>query len=1016
MSLTTNTPPLVLRFGDAQLDVAHRQLLINGQPAKLGARAFDVLLVLIERRQRAVSKDELFELVWPDVVVEENNLQVHISALRKLLGPQVITTIPGRGYRFTLDLQAAGSAAKVNKSAEARAAEAPERSSSRISEKASVPHEVAPPLIERDVTLQRLRDQLRSVAGGSGHTVLLSGEAGIGKTSLLKALAARREEATLWWGACDALQTPHPLAPLQDIARSSEVGFRSLLGADSTRAALFEAVLTELQRSRRPTLFVIEDVHWADEATLDLIKFIGRRLDRAACLLVISYRDDELTAAHPLRGVLGELPAGLVTRLQLSRLTPAAVERLARNASRLPAGVYAATQGNPFFVTELLRHDEDSVPRSVQDLVLARFGRLGSGAQAIVRLASIVPAQIERWLVEELLGKDVALIEEGLNSGVLMATATAVSFRHELARVAIETSLSEPVARALHADVLAVLVREDRSRVSLARLVHHATRAGDSTAVLKFAPEAARQAQQRSAHREAAAHYLTALQHADAITDAARADLLEGCATECAAVAFNSEAIGSREQLAELLRRLGDPAREGLNLSRLANLYVGALRNAEADATSLRAIALLEALPPGRELATAYWMEALLRMLNRDCDESVQWARKSLVLAETLNDRELVTNARAALGPALMFSDYEAGCEQMTQALQMAREQELHGLVLTNMGNLGSGSGELFRFKVAEAWLRDSIAFATSQERDAAALYSTAWLALCELHLGRWDDAAAHASEVIARADTLSAAYIHVMAFVALGRVRTRRGDPGVADALDRALALAEASGTLQRVGPVRAARAEAAFARGDLVAADREAATALPLAERQRHPWFIGELAYWRWRCGALHQAPENCAAPFALEIAGRWREAAAAWDDLDCPYERSRALAEGDDASQREALAIFDELGARPAAEALRRRMRHAGVRGVTRGARPSTQTNPHHLTTREIEVLTLLSEGLTNPEIAERLCRSVRTVDHHLAAILAKLGVASRAEAVAVAAREGIAIQNGQRSTAV
>ena len=237
-------------------------------------------------------------------------------------------------------------------------------------------------LVERGELLQSLADRLRSVASGLGHCVLVSGEAGIGKTSLLKELAAQRGDAHLWWGACDALQTPHPLAPLQDIARSAEVGFGELLGSQSSRALLFEAVLTELQQSRHPVLLVIEDVHWADGATLDLLKFLGRRIDRAPCLLVITYRDDELTPTHPLRLLIGELPHSLVTRLDLPRLSAAGVELLARNALRSPAGLHAATHGNPFFVTEVLRYGIKGVPRGVQDLVLARFARLAPGVAA----------------------------------------------------------------------------------------------------------------------------------------------------------------------------------------------------------------------------------------------------------------------------------------------------------------------------------------------------------------------------------------------------------------------------------------------------------------------------------------------------------------------------------------------------------------------------------------------------------------------------------------------------------
>lgn len=394
-------------------------------------------------------------------------------------------------------------------------------------------------LVERDAVLREIEALLGGVARGSGHTVFVAGEAGIGKTSLLKVLAERRGDALLWWGACDALQTPHPLAPLLDIARASEVGFRALLGADADRGALFEAVLTELQRCRKPVLVVIEDVHWADAATLDLIKFLGRRIDRAPALLVTSYRDDELTPAHPLRRLLGELPASLITRIDLQRLTPQAVDLLARRALRSPAGIHAVTQGNPFFVSELLRLGMDAVPRSVQDLVLARYARLSPGAQALVRLASVVPARIERWLVERLLGADVERIEECLNSGLLMpAGSAALGFRHELARVAVESSLSEPVAQALHASVLQALEQPGAAPVPMARRVHHATRAGDHAAVLRTAPEAARQAEARGAHREAAAHWRTALDHArdQVVADSDRAAWLDACARECQAI------------------------------------------------------------------------------------------------------------------------------------------------------------------------------------------------------------------------------------------------------------------------------------------------------------------------------------------------------------------------------------------------------------------------------------------------------------------------------------------------
>lgn len=236
-------------------------------------------------------------------------------------------------------------------------------------------------LVERDAALLTFERQLAATRLGGGHLLLVSGEAGIGKTTLLKAMAERRGAATLWWGACDSLETPHPLAPVHDIARGTDVAFKALLQPEHARADLFEAVLATLQASRQPIVAVFEDVHWADDATLDLLKFLGRRIDRVPCLLILSWRDDEVAAAHPLRRLLGELPASLVTRLALEPLSAAAVDSLARAAMRSASGLHALTRGNPLFVSELLRHGAEGVPRGVQDLVLARYARLGAAAQ-----------------------------------------------------------------------------------------------------------------------------------------------------------------------------------------------------------------------------------------------------------------------------------------------------------------------------------------------------------------------------------------------------------------------------------------------------------------------------------------------------------------------------------------------------------------------------------------------------------------------------------------------------------
>lgn len=852
-------------------------------------------------------------------------------------------------------------------------------------------------LLERATALAVLKERLQE-ARTRGGVVLVTGEAGIGKSTLLQAGAASHD--LVWWGRCDALATPHPLAPLLDIAREAQPRFAALLSGP--RPALFDAVIDDLRGAPSPLLVVIEDAHWADDATLDLLKFLGRRIAGTRAVLAISFRDDEVTAAHPLRRLLGELPAAAVTRIDLARLSESAVEALARQAGRPVEGLFAATRGNPFFVTEVLRDAGAAVPRSVQDLVLARYARLSGAAQAILRVAALVPARIEHWLLDAVLSPAASELEACLSSGLLQGEGSFLHYRHELARAAIESSLQAPVSQALHRQLLQALVSSGRP-VAMARLAHHAGMADDTEAVRRFAPVAAEEAKSRESHREAVHHWEAALRCPSIDGDEAlRLDWLESYAQECHLLDRFDSAHEARRQIEARLERSDDVRRRALNLSHTALLYVHMTQNAQADAASQRAIELLEAVPPGPELATAYGVEASLRMLNREHELSLAWCGKAIELAQRFGQRGRELMSRVTAAVATMFVDYDAGCADALAVLAPALAERQHGVAASVLINLGSGSGELWHLAGAERWLNEAINFTTDHEMDGNLHYALAWLALCELRVGRWDMAGDRASHVVAR--TGAATISRLMALVALGRLRGLRGDPGARATLDEALTLAGSSDTLQRLAPVRAARAEAAWLRGDLAACDAEARTAFPLAQQRRHPWFIGELAAWCWRAGTLRTVPEHCAEPYALEIAGRWREAGDAWQRLGCPFERARALAEGDAAAQQEALIVFERLGAHPAAEALRRRLREAGIRGVARGARASTLSHPYGLTSTEMRILVLMSEGLRNADIAGRLHRSVRTVDHHVAAVLAKLEAANRLEAVRRAERDG------------
>ena len=858
-------------------------------------------------------------------------------------------------------------------------------------------------LVERDALLQHLQDLLAGVASGTGHVVLLGGEAGMGKTSLLTALR-EHTDAAIWWGACDALETPHPLAPLHDIALGSEVGFGKLLANGSDRAALFQSVLADLLATPRGLLFVVEDAHWADEATLDLLKFIGRRIGQARCLLVVSYRDDEVDASHALRSVMGVLPNALTTRMALPPLSVAAVDDMARRALRSPDGIHALTHGNPFFVSEALRHGIDVVPRGVQDLVLARYARLAPAAQGIVRLASVVPARIERWLVDALLQPGLQALEDCLNSGLLVATTESLAFRHELARVAIESSLAPTTSQDLHARTLAALEHDPRSDASLARRAHHAARAGDSSAVLRLAPEAARQAQQRGAHKEAAAHLHAALAHANGLAGEERARLLDWYSYENYVTDRLDDAIASSVLARQLWHDAGVGLREGDAYRWLSRLSWYNGRNADAETYADQAIAVLEPLPPGAELAMAYSNRAQLRMLAGQSAQAQDWSQRALDLARALDNRDIEIHALNNLGSAMLDGGNPEGREVLERSLAMAIKggyDEHTARAYTNLSYSALAAHDHAR---AMDYLERGIAYCEQHDLDAWGRYMGAYLAETLLWRGEWDRASNQA-EAIAYAPG-AAPISRIPALVVLGRIRARRGDPAARSVLEEALRLALPTRSFMRLGPVAAALAEAAWLAGDTDAVLSAAQLAGPIMSAGENlRWISGEVAHWLQRMGAAHGDATAWPAPYALQFAGRWREAAAAWETLECPYETARALADGDTEAQREALALFERLGARSDAERLRRELQAAGVRGVPRGLRASTQANPHGLTSREREVLALLCSGLRNAQIAERLHRSVRTVDHHLAAVFTKLGVTSRAEAIAMAHSAGL-----------
>ncbi|HXV58447.1 MAG TPA: AAA family ATPase, partial [Gaiellaceae bacterium] len=785
-------------------------------------------------------------------------------------------------------------------------------------------------LLERDEALGALAEAHEAAARGDGRVIVVTGEAGIGKTALVATfLDGVGPDARVLVGTCDDLSIPRPLGPLHDLAGSVSPELEQALAGGAGPHEIHDLLLAELRRPPAPAVLVLEDVHWADEATLDVITVLARRISTLPLLLVLTRRDGEARPDHPVHAAVSATRPDVF--LALEPLSEAAVAALAGADA---GAVYAATRGNPFYVTELLAsRTAAEVPRSVANAIVGRVSRLGDDSRRLMELVSVVPNRVPTSLLDVAMPGWAEAAEEPERRQLLDVGPRHVRFRHELARNALRTSLPIAARRRLHARILEALLGADADP---ADVVHHAEAAGAENVVADYALVAARRASALGANSAAYSHYRRASHFLERLPEAEQAAVLEELAAAAYAVGRLEEAFSVIERAIAAYAALGDEAAVGRCTRVLSRFHWYAGDGEAAWSTAVEAVAILEPLGESAELAFAYSALSQLAMLAEECEAALEWGERALELALRLGDDRSRVHALVNIGSARNDLD-----PRETAALLEAHE------VADALGDSHEAARALVNLAYAmAAWVEPqaaleygerALAYAREHEVHTLAGYAATTIAWLRLRAGEWEEAERIAQRELAAPSSVPQLLVKTV----LAELAVRRGDPDAAGRLEDLSAQAERADELQRIAPVLELATELALTSGAPLPTRRFEAALERIARRRGSIGWAGfRVLAWAAVAGFDADPDEQMPAPYAAMARREWRAAAEAFGRVGWSYDRALMLSLLDEEDALlEALELARGLDAGPLTRRVTRRLRELGLR-VPPGPREATR----------------------------------------------------------------------------